>query len=74
VAGLEWTGEVWKTAAQAVDLSKYNYHQGATLTDLRCDDRQASLFFTSNNSTNPVEVDFKLPPFPPSEYDDGSLK
>lgn len=58
LAALSWS-EGWKASAQAVDLSPYHFHAGAALTDLRYDGRQAQLFFTSDNSTNPVEADFK---------------
>lgn len=60
LAGLERTDTGWKATVQPVDLSAYHFHSGAALTDLRCDGQKISLFLTSDNATNPVEVDFKL--------------
>lgn len=62
LAELEQTNAEWKVTVQPVDLSAYHFHTGAALTDLRCDGRKISLFLTSDTSTNPVEVDFKLNP------------
>ncbi len=62
LTGLEQANGEWKVTVQPVDLSAYHFHAGAALTELRCDGRKISLFLTSDNSTNPVEVDFKLNP------------
>lgn len=62
LANLELADKNWKATAQPLDLSSYHFHSGAALTDLRCDGQKAALFLTQDNSSNPVEVDFKLTP------------
>ncbi len=58
LADLELTDNAWKVSAREVDLSSYHFHSGEVLTNLQYAAGEAKLFFTSQDSANPVEADF----------------
>lgn len=59
LARMEWGEKGWKVTAKTLDLSKYRFHRGSALTDLKVLNDRVALFLTQDDSTTPVEVDVK---------------